>query len=448
MAVNKNNELSESELEYANYIDNISKDNTDQSVPWYKSYPNAAIRGAAAAINQLPQIVDPFTGENRGVNLESVKKNYPIGKDIGPQRLESAVQGGLETIPFLPLGGGSGMAIKGALGGLASQGVKELGGSETLQEAAKIGTQFIPSFEKKLTNILPTVAGRAERELIRQGTNLGLSEDALALTLEQKGPVKDLIKGIAAKGGRLINRFQNARNELSKLWERLRISPDALKELDGEGTSRLFNNMSHRLSRLPSEQRERIMVDYNDLVQSKMRGQDIIDFWQKLNYYIPKGDAALGVLKEDLTQALRKISPNLERDFTSTNKLYGNFIRNAELAGPDIAESLIRAGERGIVISALTTGKLDKLKLVLGPIGARQLATEMSSNPRFMNLSSKFIESTIRGTPFAVKKSFEALTNEVRKKNKALAEKMSQMSYDDYVDLIEISQKEDQSDKK
>jgi hypothetical protein len=135
-------------------------------------------------------------------------------------------------------------------------------------------------------------------------------------------------------------------------------------------------------------------------------------------------------------RALNSISPDLKKDFQLTNQLHGNFHRLAERMGPNIAESLIKAGENGIVLTAITTGNLPLLKKIIAPLGARQLATEMTTNPRFMNLSSRILQSIIHGAPVEAKKAYDQLVIEVGKVNGEAAKKMSNFDFNKFIENL------------
>ena len=449
MAVNKKYNLNEDDLGFLDYVEKEeSKGPENQDIPWYKSYPSAIGRGLVKGLSQVGQMMGPL-GTTYEQNIASQQREkqlnqyLPIGQDFGPKALERGISSGLQAGAFP---GGAALMGRGLAGGALAEGVKELGGPEWLQAFTEIGAQLAPGLGRQVVNRLPGQTAQTERNLTENARRLGLTENELALTLNQRGPLKDFMTEIAAKGGRTVNRFQNTRAALGRVWNNLRNTPEAQRTLNGQQSSQLINNMSNRLSRLSSNQRDIILQDYNDLLGSQMRGEDLIDFWQKLNYNIARGEEGLGIIKQDLQRAIYQISPELGRDFQITNQLYGNFHRLAERMGPNVAESLIRAGEQGIVISAITTGNYPLLKKVLGPLLARQLATELTTNPRFMNLSSKFINAFERGSLVNAKKSYDQLLIEIGKENAEAATKMSGLDLDKiFESLKEYESEENQS---
>lgn len=450
MAVNNDQEMDE-KIAYMKMAVEMPQ---EEEVPWYKSYPSAIGRGAIEATRKVGELMsgrerDPTVRKQQQEFFEDVYQKYlPTGNTFGPNAVQRGTEAALISQAFPAIGpnpmSGGPVAGRAFLGGLSGETVKELGGPPWMQTAAELVTNLIPDFRKQIPNRMPTQGAQQEKALIQAAERFGMKPEEYALTLNQRGPVKDFVKEVASKGGRQVDRFERTRQSLGRVWNNLRSTPEANKALTGVQSSQLINRLSNRLSNLPAEQRNRIQQDFNDLLGTQMRGTDIIDFWQKLNYYIPRGERALGRLKGDLRNALNQISPELGRDFALTNQLYGNFLDQAQRMGPNIAESLIRQGETGLVLTAVTTGNYPLLKKVLGPIAGRQVATELSTNPRFMNLSSKFINAVERKLPEAAQKTLDTLIVELGRKNAEAAMKLSEFDIDELFKALEEQKKEEE----
>lgn len=442
MAVKKNYEASDEDIAYMEFVNSQQPEKQEPSL--IQSLTYAPYRAVVSGLAKAGQAFGP-TGtrqdiEASNVNLQNALDEYlPTGNQFLPNAIE---RGGREGIQAIAMPGSTPSVVgRSILGGGLAEGAKQLGASPGVQTGVEIATQLSPDLSKKIPNRLPSKAAEAERQLMEDARRLGLSEEELALTLNQRGPLKDFVNEISAKGGRVISRFDATRQALGRVWNNLRGSPEAQKALTPEQSSELVSNLSKKLSKLPSEQADRVMKDYNKFLQSEMKGDDVIELWQNLNYYIDKGERGLGILKDDLQKSLIKLSPDLGKDFQITNKLYGNFHKLAERMGPTVADSLIKAGESGILLSAITTGNYPLLKKVIGPVAARQLATEMSTNPRLMNLSSRFINSFERGSRQIAKKVYEQILLEVGRINGEAAMKMSDMDFDNLFDALEQEDK-------
>lgn len=430
-------------------------DTETQPVPAYRSYPSAVVRGIGKGLLKIGQEAgDPrglMLGENgeelppeealkmyaklkeqqtQGTN-EFLNRNLPIGQNLGPRMVERGVKSATESLPNMPFMGPIASPLRTGIGGAAAEAAKEIGVGDLGQAIVEIVPQLFPDLGKKILNTLPTQAGRAESALMDEARRLGLSEEELSLVLNQRGPVKDFLQNIAYKGGRVPERFQRTKNALGRVWDTLRGTPEAQAQLTGKQSADLINGISQKLSRMPSAQRALIAEDLKDFLGSQMKGTDIMDFWSKLNYYIAKGEGKLGTLKDDLGKAITAISPELGKDFELTNKLYGNFQKLSERMAPSIADSLINKGEAGAVVVGITTGNYPLLRKILGVTGATNLATEMTTNPRLMNLSSRFISAIGRDMPQVAKNVYDQMLVEVGKTNAEAAVKMSEADFDE-----------------
>ncbi len=453
MAVNKF-APTEEELAYGKYVD--QRDETKE-VPWYKAYPAAIARSVIKGVIGVGEMMGPtgtpYERQEAAKEREKLFNEYlPLGEQKPPQTLwenvkaavspQAIERGGTTAVESLAFPGATlGRAGLALLGGGLAEGAKEAGASDIVQTGIEIATQLTPDLRKAIPSRLATKTGLAEKELLKEGRRLGLKEEELALLMDKKGFDRTMLEKVAYKGSRIQERIDNTRKSIGRVWENLRGSPEAQKTLTGQQSSQLINGLSSKLSELPAEQRTRILQDYNDLLGSQMRGEDVIDFWQKLNYYINKGEGKLGILKEDLQSALMQISPELGKDFKITNELYGNFARLSEKMTPTMVDNILSAGEAGAALTAIVTGNYPILAKVVGVAAARQLAAEMITNPRFVNLSSRFVNSMERGLPVVAKKVYEQMLIEVGKTNAEAAMKMSNFDIDELFEALEKERK-------
>lgn len=467
MATVKKYEASPDDLKMAQYAMSLPEEN--QEVPFYKSYPRAIGRGVVKGLQSIGHSFgDPrglmldeagqealpeealetqsYLNEEQKLQLnEAANKNFPIGEGSIPRILEGTAKEGTESIAFAPFRGPVQEVVRGAIGGAGAQLIEEAGGPDWLKTAARLVPQVGPELTRNIVNSLPTAAGRAERRLLAEGRRLGLSEEELALTLDQRGFAKDTLQLISTKGGRVPTRFQATRDGLSRVWNTLRGTPEAQGVLSPQARQDLINNISQQMSTLPSTQVDLIRQDWHDLLRSPNQGTDLMDFWRKLNYHIANGERGLGIFKEHLQTGINSISPSLGEDFRITNELYGNFSRVSERMSPNIGSTLFSYGETSAALAALVTGNYPYLATALGVKSARQLATELVTNPRFMNLSSKLINAFTRGLPKIAKHTYDQIVLEVGKTNAEAAAKMSDL---DMEDLFKEMRKNEDEEKK
>jgi hypothetical protein len=433
-------EATQDEYDYLEAVNDLP-DDSEKVIPWYKSAPRTILKGAIEGVSALGRAMGPIPTQES--TQELLKKQTQQLDEAIPSN-EGVIEGGLRRIlknaPInmaFPGSATAGIAARTAVGGLLGEGASQLGAPEWMQTVAEIAPLLTPSIGSRIQ----TVPGSEQEQLAEFGRRMGLAEEDLALSLGNRGAIRDTAEELSSKGGRTARAFDRTRDALSRVWNTLSGSPEAQTELTGAQSSNLINRLSRRLQNIPAEARNRIEQDFNDLLASDMRGTDVINFWQDLNYYISRGERGLGVLKEDLQLALNQISPALGSDFNLTNRLYGNFSQQAERMGPNIADRLITAGESGLVLSAITTGNFPLLKKIIGPLAGRKLAAEMVINPRFQNLSAKFINSLNQGRYAVSEKIYNQIVREVGKSNAEAAMKLSDLDFDEFAKSLSSKDK-------
>lgn len=415
-----------------------------KTVEPFQAVNNAIIRGLSEGIIGFGQMLSGrgYPGENEAADLQRkrLKEEYlPIGESFTPK----AVERGLEIgIPMLANPSESLKPIetltRSLIGGASGEAAKGMGFGPTGQAVAENIPLIAPNLTKRIT---PRTS--EEKALIDYARKNGMTEDELILALNRRGPIRDFLEGISSKGGRTVKAFDNTRAALGRMWNTLSASPEAQIPMSGKTAADLIQGMSKKLAKMPAESRKIIQQDFNDFLSTQMTGSDAINFWQDLNYYIAKGDRNLGILKEDIKSAMKSLSPILSEDFQMTNKLYGNYIKMAERMGPDIAEALIKQGERGIMMSAVLTGNYPLLNKILKPVAARQIATEMIKNPRFQDLGRKF-HKAIRDNNIGLAKSvYDDYLIVLGEKNPEAAIQMSGVDIEAFMRAVSENKEED-----
>lgn len=426
-------------FELANELNEAAK-----PTPWYKSIPAAAAKGLIEGTIGLGQA---FSGGTRGENDQQANENRQTVLDTllpSNQGLSENIASKTgELLPLVATGGGgalnAGLRSLGAAAG--SQTAKEFGFGELTQAAAELPALIGPD----LARLIPTVAGSRQAQLADFARAQGLSEEQLALALGEQGRFQQAMTKVAPKDGRTGKAFDKTKQGLGDIWQDLRGSPAAQTQMNTQDANGFINDLSNKITTLPAEQRLRIQQDYNDLIQSPMTGEDLINFWQDLNYYIPKGEKGLGILKEDISNALNKISPELGNDFKLTNDLYANYSKLSAQMKPDIIDKFLTYGEYGALAFGLASGNYPLLAKTIGPIAARTLAREMIINPRLQNLSQRFMNAARRSTPAMTKKAYDLLVLEVAKSNAEAAAQLSEFDAEAFAESLSKKEKGDSS---
>lgn len=400
-----------------------------EPVPWYKSIPSAALKGLINGTAQLGQIMsgthgqNQETDENRQIVLdEALRSNQGLGEKI-------AERSG-ELLPSLAGGGTAPLSsVIRAVGAGASSGLaKELGGGDVTQALAELPALLGPDLAKKI----PTRAGSKQEKLAGFARENAVPEKDLGLMLGDQGAIKERLTHIAPKGGTTEKAFGSAKESLNRLWSNIRSSPEAQNALNKEQSESLIQGLLNKIEGMPSEQYERVSGDIIDLLKSPMKGDDIINFWQDLNYYIPKGEKGLGLFKEELSKSLNQISPKLGEEFSMLNDLYGNYSRLHQQMKPSLVDQFFRAGEIGALAYGAISMDIPTLAAVVGPVAARELARRAIISPRLQNLSQRFVNASQRSSPALAKKAYDQFILEIAKEDAETAAKLSEFDAEEF----------------
>lgn len=447
------NAPNDEDLEYFDFVSQQEEPEQGQEVSRIRSLFSAPLKGLLGELSkgaeQIQGLVEslPFVGEKveagaiaaeasgfkpfAGEKQKQIEEALPT-QDKAPER---TLERGGRIAPYFALGGGAGGALSAlsriTLGAIGGQTAEELGFGPLVQAFAEGISASGPDLAKAIK--LKGFGG----ELADYAKKVGMSEEEAALALRETGPMQHFLSKFSAKGGRATRAFDKTYKALGRVWDTMKARPDAQNQLSGVESSQLINKLSKKLEKMPAEVRGKIQQDYNDLLSTNMTGENIIDFWQKSNYYINKGDSVLGVLKEPLQEALNQISPELGKDFILTNKLSSNYYKVAATMKPGVAEELIQFGEAATFLGGVVTGNLPVMAGVVGTEAGRQLALEMIKNPRLQNFSVRLINGLNRGRGAIVKQVLDLMINEVSKTNAEAAQKLSEIDVEDMMKAFE-----------
>jgi len=461
MATVKEESLSPEELSFAEYADSTLpdiapkkktlKESMKEVYEKRKSNVNAAIKGGIEGMVNFGKMLGPTSDRNakieayqKGVDYKdpelalasSLEEKFPTIDDFESKVLRR----GVRNAPALAAGGmnASNVLTRSALSGATGQGLEEAGFGPIVQAIGEGVASIAPDLGRAIPNLRGGgQAARESNDIIDFGRRMGMNEEQIGLSLPKNGSGSNFLTDIAAKGGRTQRAFRQARDSLGQVWDDLRSNPAAQQQLNPRQQTQLFNNLGNRIRQLPHEQRARAQQDFMDFYNSPRRGEDIINLWQDLNYYIHRGERGLGTIKEDLQTALNQISPEFGREFNTLNRAYGNFSQLGERMAPGQMEQLIRTGEVGALISGITTGNESLLKKVLGAVTGRLVGRELLINPRFQHLGTRMVNAIEQGSPAVAQKVYNEMRREMEKTNKEAADKMTDFDFDEYFQSLE-----------
>jgi hypothetical protein len=312
-------------------------------------------------------------------------------------------------------GGGAKAAISLGLSGIAGQGIRESGGSESLATGVEIAGSLAPSA------IQGKVVPRKEsaKQLAEGARKLGLTERQITPLVQGERKVSTLSK-IARKGEKTKQQFSSIQEALGDSYHQIKQNVSHMGQIDPLNKKKLtlsFEEIKKDLTKTlkGSPDKEAALNFINEaLINLKEVGatpEQLINFWQDINKSvkwnsIQGGKKALTKLKEPILDVLYNVAPEAAKDFETTNKLYTKYAQVAKKLKPDIIDSFANKAEiMGVFPAgvALVQGNPWYLSSLGGEFATRILAREMLTNPYFQNIATKLVENFNQGSAKGVK---------------------------------------------
>jgi len=350
--------------------------------------------------------------------------------------LQESVRRVTRSAPALVAGPGAmaGMVGMEAKGLAAKEAAKAMGAGENVQLLADI-----------LGSMTPTKAvlqpGAKNKQLVEFARKMGMKEAEIAPLVQGEAKQK-LLANIAKKTGKTERQLKTTREALSGAYDTLRRMPAAETVLATPQRNALVSKMESLLQDMPAKVRGTIADDLRQFESSMMSGDDIIKFYQDVNYNVGPKTKQLTRLKEPLKEALSTINPELGRDFNLTNKLYQRYSDISRKLRPSMIDTFISKSEPYRVLIGLTTGMNGILMEALAEGAGRRLASAMLTNPRLQNISRKMVTSMNTGRINAMQKLTENYINEIAKDHPEAARQLRSIDWEEVRAFIDAG-KED-----
>lgn len=358
-----------------------------------KSLGNTLLKGGIEGINKLGESVSPSgqlpellqQQQTPQQNISQVLNEYLPSND---NYIENSLRRGLKEAPSMlafPTGGSLPRTIA---AGFAGEGAKELGLPEWAQTAAEITALIGPDITKKL------LATGENKQLIEFMRNRGMTDEQIAPLIQSEFKQKWLSK-LTPKGEPTQQIIKGAKEGLGNIYETIKSHPDAAIEITEKQNGKLINGVMDAFSGMDRETQAKILPDLNDLLNNKISTNSLMNFWKDINKKYKLGKEELNLLKKPLLGAIESVSPELAKDFTTVNSLYGKYASIAKKLKPNIADNIVSAAEAlglgGGLIKGLFFGDFSYFTGVAAEQAVRHLAKEMLLNPKFQQLSRKMV---------------------------------------------------------
>lgn len=458
-----------------------------ENLPWYQSIPNAIGKAALTGIEGFGKLFGPLPEDNAQLLQEYLLQNdggsnqnqggsfsdfvaqnqAPSLGDFLNQQLptnegffENTIARAGNILPFLLTGGVGGAAAaetkaagsalaegatltSGALkdvllqrakdilgpvgrslaGGAGGAGAEAYGLPEWVQGLAEIPGQIGPSFSARLQ------PNNSQAKIVSEARKLGLSDKEIT-PLVQNATKANVLGLFSEKRLKTPATLKNSYDAVNRTYNSLSSRPEAKSSLNDFQFQRLGNDIQEKLKDMPAGVREIITTDLQDLLNSDKSGNSIINFYRDINHYISNPDlkaSQLGLLKGPITTALSQLSPDLARDFNTTNKLYAGYKNIASKLSPTASSDMLQAGKVGLLMHGVATGNFPEIASIIGAQAATMMSSELLLNPRFQNYSQQLINALNKNQVSVQKKVLESMVQLAREESPEMAVYLQQL---------------------
>lgn len=401
-------------------------------IPKVKSIARAGARGLLKTATELPQQVNPLLprGPLTPKQQQSLFEELLGSPEEGfAEQLTERIG---ETAPLL-LGGEGALGAKLGKAGLSSllgQLTKEAGGGELAQTGAEIAGLGLPGLGKKI------IPKKGQEKMIEFFRKKGLTEKEIAPLLSSK-KAQGILKHFIKSSSKVEERIGKSREAVGNIYENLEQEAQKLPILSSNNADILKSDLQRKLEKLPTDLRKNISNEIEDVFKKPIKADDLIRLWRSVNSSIYSKGATqyrkkLNILKDDIFNSIEEISPELAKDFTTTNEAYAkakSLFKNVKTGDkslwnigkvPLLVYSTINAfAHAGDPLKAIT-----KVGIAYASEKAlKKFAAEMLTNPRLQNLSKQMALAIKNHKIPIAKKIQEKINNELEKKEINLEKK-------------------------
>lgn len=305
------------------------------------------------------------------------------------------------------------------LAGTFGETVKQVGGGETAQAIAETAAFFTPS-PAKLASLT-----KNQSKLMEVGKRFGLTAEELAPALAEDSKITDVLARYAFKGEKIQDRLANTRKAVGRMYDGLKTGKAGNSPLSKDNSKVLLSTINEVLAELPDRFARAIDPDLAKLRASEMTGKDLITFWQAVTDQVARGNKRLGLLKDPLTVAMTSISPELASDFVLTNQLFAKQAKLSRKLKPDALDKILgRLEKLGIVVGASFGYYVPATEIALEATG-RRVASEMLTNPRFLNLGRRLATAILNNSPAVAQRIIKEMDPILREIDPQLADEIA-----------------------
>lgn len=391
----------------------------------FKDYPELVVKGGIKGLARLGTSFADLAG--MGLEAAGIKKyipdvimdNIPSSKqvDTALEEWSPSQDHWLEGIaergaPWLA-GGPEKLAanaLRGALSGTAGQAVEALGGGPLLQTGAELVAGNIKSaVSKRLSpsaRELSLSSGKTipQNKLVEEASRLGLTDTQITPLIQSENKQK-LISQLASKGKATQQALLNTNKGINNIYESLLARPEASKSMTSSALEIFEQELARAAKTTRTENLSALKAPLDRFFASSRTGEDLI----LLHKDITKAGKEVSHFKDPIKKALSSIDKDLGMDYALANDFKSRYYDIAAKLKPGKFEEFITSPMGKVIgtgVATLITQQDPSLIIkTLGGLAAgnavRKLFSKMLTNPRYQNMSKKFIESLNQNKPQA-----------------------------------------------
>lgn len=316
-----------------------------------------------------------------------------------------------ENLPAVAQGG-EGLLMKGlqaAGGALLKTGAKEANLPEWAQEVANITGIGVPALGKGLATkgLRPNTKQKPVYDFLK---SKGLTDQDIAPIIQDKKKLSILSKA-AFKFEKGDPYIKDIKSKISNVYEDIRERGGKTSYLQGNDLRNFENELNEKLSKLQKRHRKLIQSEVEDLYNNPIDFTELHDFKLAINDIVKDsegGKAAIGILKEPLSNAQKAISPELHSELKLLDKAHGDLKKFTKQMTKKTYDHILSLGPIGTALWGALTFNPTMMTaggLLFGKvIAARTLAKKMLTNPRFHNMYLKMKDQVSKNNiPKAIK---------------------------------------------
>jgi hypothetical protein len=407
-------------------------------------YAKTALKGTVEGVSHLGKIMGPLTQHPRQ-DLKGLQQQVAFPEDEFEQQTENlnkllpteddfgqrALRRGLNQAPTALAFPGSTIATlpRAMAAGFLGEGAKDLGAPEWAQTAAELTAYIGPDITKKL------LEKGSNKELIEFAKKKGMTDEQITPLIQSEFKQKWLSR-LSPKRGSTQKALKDTKQGLDEAYGSLQNGTHATSEISEKANGDLINQLFEQLNHMPREVRGKIESDLMDLLNNKITGKSLMNFFKDVNSHLSGNTKQLSLLKKPIKEALSTISPELGKDFDMVNQLYTKYFPIASKLKPNLTSDIISAAEVLGIGGAIHFGQYSTMVTILGEQVAKKVAQQMLINPRFQQLSQKMTIALNQNKFSLANKITDDLRKEIRKISPEAADKIENISEEDWEQLF------------